>query len=338
MSGPFNRSLFKTLTAATAITALAVSLAACGSDSEAESATVTEGTATVKIATAAGKYFPQTAVDVEVQDEIRAHLPASVRDSGKLVIGIGALPAGFPPLAFVGEDDKTLTGSEPDLGRLIAGVLGLTPEVVNATWDNMFVGIDSGKTDVGLSNITVTEKRKEKYDFASYRQDNLSFAVKGDNPLKFTGDPAVFEGLKIAVAAGTNQEKILVEFSDKLKEAGKKPIEIKYFADNNSTWTALESGQIDAFFGPNPTNAYYQSETGDKIKIAGIQSGAGATLQGLIAATVKKGSGLAEPIAEAIDYLIEGGQYATWIKTYNLANESIPKAEVNAPGLPLDNS
>ncbi len=71
-------------------------------------------------------------------------------------MGQGALPEGFPPLPFIDDGQKTLTGSEPDLGRLIAAVYGLQPEIVNATWDNLFVGIDSGKTDVGLPNITDT--------------------------------------------------------------------------------------------------------------------------------------------------------------------------------------
>ncbi len=44
-------------------------------------------------------------------------MPKEILDSGELTIGEGALPAGFPPLAFVGNDQKTLTGAEPDLGR-----------------------------------------------------------------------------------------------------------------------------------------------------------------------------------------------------------------------------
>jgi len=330
-------SVLRTLTALTSAAILTASLAACGSD-ESSSAAAADGSTAVKIAAAAGDSYHATTLDVPTVEEIRAKLPAAVTDSGKLVIGIGALPAGFPPLAYVGTDDTTLTGAEPDLGRLVAAVLGLKPEITNATWDNLFVGIDSGRTNVGFSNITDTEKRKEKYDFASYRQDNLSLIVAGSSSLAFTGDPAPLEGLTIAVSAGTNQEKILLEFSDKLKAAGKKPITIKYFADTTSTWAALESGQIDAYFGPNPTNAYQVSQTDDRFKIAGTYSGAGSTLQGLIAATVKKDSGLAEPVAEAIDYLIQHGQYATWLSTYGISNEAVASAEVNPPGLPLDNS
>ena len=77
---------------------------------------------------------------------------------------------------------------------------------------------------------------------------------------------------------------------------------------------------------PNPT------------RNAGTFSGAGSTLQGLIAATAKKDSGLAKPLADAIDHLIKNGQYAAWLKAWNLSNEAVAKSEVNPPGLPLDNS
>lgn len=59
-------------------------------------------------------------------------------------------------------------------------------------------------------------------------------------------------------------------------------------------------------------------------------------LQGLIAATTKKDNGLAKPLTDAINYLIEHGQYATWLKAYNLNNEAVPQSEIN-PGLPITN-
>lgn len=332
----------RTLPALTVTLAAALVLAACsgGSQAATRSTTAADGTTTVQIASVAGSGGTATPIDVPVVDSIRAELPATVRDSGKLVIGIGALPSGFPPLAYVGTDNKTLTGSEPDLGRLVAAVLGLEPDVENATWDNLFVGIDSGKTDVGFSNITVTEERKEKYDFASYREDNLAFAVRESSTWSFDDDYENLAGLVVAVGSGTNQEKILLEWQKKLKAEGKN-VTIKYFADTPSTWTALQSGQIDAYLGPNPGVAYEISQvkgTAKAVKNAGTYSGAGASLQGLIAATSKKGSGLAKPLADAINYLIDNGQYAKLLAAYNLSNEAVQKSEVNPAGLPLGNS
>lgn len=351
MSTPLGRSF----AAAVLATALAGGLAACASsggespktaaaaNTVAASGSGSSGSVTVTIGAQAGSVAQQTDISVTPQPAIEAEVPAAIKADGALSIGEGALPAGFPPLAFVGDDDKTLTGSEPDLGRLIAAVLGLQPKINNDTWDNLFVGIDSGRNEVGISNITDTEERKEKYDFASYREDNLGFAVKAGSSFTFDKtDPNAYEklaGLKVAVDAGTNQEKILLAWQNKLKAEGKK-LDVKYFGDETATWKAVQSGQIDAYFSPNPGIAYEVSQTKGTpgaIADAGTYSGAGATLQGLIAATTKKGSDLAKPLAEAINYLIQNGQYKKWLDVYGLGNEAVDTSQVNPPGLPKSN-
>ncbi|MGV9574013.1 transporter substrate-binding domain-containing protein, partial [Streptomyces nigra] len=224
--------------------------------------------------------------------------------------------------------------------RLVAAVFGLKPEVKRFTWENLFVGIDSGKVDVGFSNITDTEERKRKYEFASYRKDDLAFEAPKDSKFRFDGDYRTLAGTTVSVGAGTNQERILLEWKNRLEKEGKK-LTVKYFQETNSTYLALSSGKIDAYFGPSPNLSYHVTQTSgtpQATRIAGQFSGAGATLQGLIAATAKKDSGLAEPLAEAINHLIDNGQYAKWLAAWNLSGEAVEKAEVNPPGLPLDNS
>jgi polar amino acid transport system substrate-binding protein len=356
---------FRTWGAAALGVALLAGAAACGSSAEASSSGPTTSTAATSAGASAATGDPSTAttavagsadpattavvvgahsngaatettLEVPTVAEIRDKLPAAIKEKGTLVIGVGALPAGFPPLAFVGDDQQTLTGSEPDFGRLVAAVLGLQPELQNSTWENLFVGIDSGRTDVGFSNITDTEERKEKYDFASYRKDNLAFLTLASSDWEFNGDYKNLAGLRVAVGQGTNQERILLAWQKKLQGEGK-DFEVKYFPDTNATLLALKSGNLDAYFGPNP-GAAYQVKLAEKspkpYKLAGQYSGAGETLQGLIAATSKKGSGLAEPVAAAINYLIENGQYAKWLAAYNLSDEAVDSSEVNPPGLP----
>jgi polar amino acid transport system substrate-binding protein len=335
---PASTSPVRRLGVAVLVTGALIGLTACSASASAASGSATGAAGTVVVGAHANGAAKETTIAVPTVEKIRAELPESVRASGKLVIGVGALPAGFPPLAFTGDDNKTLTGSEPDLGRLVAAVFGLQPVVTNATWDNLFVGIDTGKTDVGFSNITDTEKRKEKYDFASYRNDNLAFEVLKKSPWKFDGYPSLADQT-VAVGAGTNQEKILLEWQTKLKSEGKN-LTIKYYPDQNSVNLALNSGKIDSYFGPNPGIAYHEAQdakSANATRTAGTYSGAGESLQGLIAATVKKDSGLAEPVADAIDYLIQNGQYARWLAAYNLSNEAVEKSEVNPAGLPLDN-
>ncbi|MFC8782138.1 ABC transporter substrate-binding protein [Streptomyces nigra] len=333
------RALLRGITAATAAATLATGLTACGGDSDAAT-TTSDAAGTVTVGRLSNGAAKETTLKVSEVKSISAKLPADLRKSGRLVIGSGTLPSGSPPLGFVGSDQKTLTGSEIDLARLVAAVFGLKPEVKRFTWENLFVGIDSGKVDVGFSNITDTEERKRKYEFASYRKDDLAFEAPKDSKFRFDGDYRTLAGTTVSVGAGTNQERILLEWKNRLEKEGKK-LTVKYFQETNSTYLALSSGKIDAYFGPSPNLSYHVTQTSgtpQATRIAGQFSGAGATLQGLIAATAKKDSGLAEPLAEAINHLIDNGQYAKWLAAWNLSGEAVEKAEVNPPGLPLDNS
>jgi len=330
------------LLAAAATGALLIGLAACGSDDGKNDAAPAAANAkgTVVVGALSNGAAKETTLKVPEVASIRAELPTSVRDSGQLVVGLGFLPAGSPPIGYVGTDQKTLTGSEPDLGRLVAAVLGLKPVLTNATWDNLFVGIDSGRTDVGFSNITDTEQRKEKYDFACYRQDNLGFEVRKSDNWTFGGDYRNLAGKTVAVGSGTNQEKILLKWQSQLKAEGKK-LTVKYYQDANSTYLALNSGKIDAYFAPNPSVAYHVAKTAgtpQATRSAGTYSGAGASLQGLICATTKKDDGVVKPVADAINYLIKNGQYAKWLAAWNLSNEALTSSKINPPGLPLSNS
>ncbi|SER53360.1 transporter substrate-binding domain-containing protein [Actinokineospora terrae] len=334
------RSVRLSLTAAASVVALAA-LSACGSSAAPPAAAVDASGNTVVTVAANTDFTTPVQLTVPRVEAIRAKLPKAVLDRGTLVIGVGGLPNSTPPLDLIGSDQKTLTGNEPDLGRLVAAVLGLTPDVQNASWQNLFVRLKSGQFDAGFSNITVTEERKvQGLDFATYRKDNLGFEVNKNTTWNFDGNYQSLAGKTVAVNTGTNQEKILIEWRNKLQAEGK-TLEIRNFADTNSTYLALSSGRIDAYFYPNPTVAYHVAKTAstpNPTRSAGSYSGAGATLQGLIAATTKKDSGLVEPLAEAINYLIENGQYAKLLAAYGLDDEAIPKAEVNPPGLPINNS
>ncbi|MGG7575876.1 transporter substrate-binding domain-containing protein [Streptomyces sirii] len=332
--------LLRGLTASTAVATLASGLAACGGSSDATGTSGSRPPGTVAVGALSNGAGKETDLKVSEVKSISAGLPKPIAKKGRLVIGVGALPAGFPPLAYVGEDQKSLTGAEPDFGRLVAAVLGLKPELKNSTWENMFVGIDSGKVDVAFANVTDTEERKKKYEFASYRQDNVAFEVPKKSAWNFDGDYRNLAGRTFSVSRGTNQEKILLEWKAKLKKQGK-DLTVKYYPDANSVYLALNSGKIDAHFGPNPGIAYHVAQTAkspNATRNAGKFSGAGVKLQGLIAATSKKDSGLAKPISEAINYLIENGQYAKWLAAWNLSNEAVGTSRVNPPGLPLDNS
>ena len=263
-------------------------------------------------------------------DKIAAEVPQAIRDRGtfEVITSVGTVP----PLTFYDTDNKTPIGVEEDIAGLVSDVLGLKVHVNVASWENVFVGLDSGKYDAGFTNITVTEERKEKYDFATYRLDNVSFEARKGSNWKVNG-PADVAGKTIAVASGTNQEKLLLDWNAQNVAKGLKPVEVKYFQNSTDYYLALQSGRIDAYLGPNPTAAYHAKSSG-QTEIVGTVSGAGPALQGKIAATTKKGDGLVSALADALNQVISDGSYRKVLDHWGLANEAVPHSEINPAGLP----
>ena len=87
---------------------------------------------------------------------------------GKFTVAVSGVAG--PPLALLASDDKTTIGSEADTAQLVADSLGLQLNVVQTSWEDWPLGVSSGKYDAVISNVTVTEARKKRFDFATYRQ------------------------------------------------------------------------------------------------------------------------------------------------------------------------
>ncbi|MCT9820789.1 ABC transporter substrate-binding protein [Microbacterium sp. W1N] len=250
-------------------------------------------------------------------------------EAGKLTVAVGAF---VPPLSYVPDGETLPAGTEPNFGSLIAEGLGLEYNPVVVAWADWPLGIQSGKYDLITSNVTVTEERKELYDFASYRQDLLGFYVRADSDIDSIEKADDISGLKVIVGSGTNQEKVLLSWNEELTAAGKAPAELQYFDDNAAATLALESGRADANFGPNATSAWAARETGN-TKLVGIIPG-GWPLQAEIAAGTAKGNGLIEPVSIVINALIADGSYDEVLKVWGLESEGIDESVVNPEGLP----
>ncbi|MER5294581.1 ABC transporter substrate-binding protein [Streptomyces pharetrae] len=320
-------TLTRRTTAAVLGLAGALVLAACANPDEGGTTEVADAKGTT---TRVNTSPDQDRVTTEKVDSIAAQVPEEIRARGTLEIVDSSGSAA--PLTFHATDNKTVIGVEPDIAYLVADVLGLKPHFNTVSWENVFVGLDSAKYDVGFSNITVTEERKDKYDFATYREDNLGFEAKKGSGLKVDG-PEDVAGRTVAVGSGTNQEKLLIEWSEANEKAGREPVDIKYYQNDSDTYLALQSGRIDLYLGPNPTAAYHAATSG-RTEVVGTHSGAGAGLQGLIAATTKKDSGLVKPLAAALNEVIENGTYARVLARWGLSDEAVTKSEINPPGLP----
>ncbi|ARZ74344.1 ABC transporter substrate-binding protein [Stenotrophomonas sp. WZN-1] len=235
------------------------------------------------------------------------------------------------PLADYGADSKDVVGIEPDIARLIADGLGLKLVIVPVAWADWPLGLESGKYDAVLSNVTVTEERKKKFDFSSYRYDLLGIYTRSDGPIQKIEKPADVAGLKVVVGASTNQDQILRQWDQQNIAAGLKPVEYQYFDDAVVGRLAVITGRADVSFEPNATGAY--SARDGKVRRVGLFPG-GWPNAAAISVTTRKGSGLADAVTQALNTQIGSGTYAQALARWNVAEEAVPQSQTNPPGLP----
>jgi polar amino acid transport system substrate-binding protein len=318
------------LLAALVLTPLLAGLAACSTGAEAEA-----GGGDLQAAAKAAGLTVNTTADQErihttESAEAVALLPADVRDAGTLKVAVSAYVA---PLAFLADDEKTPIGNETDIAQLVADALGLDLQLEAKAWADWPLAVQSGDVDAVISNVTVTEERKELYDFSSYRNDQLGWLVRADSELTSITEPKDIAGLTVAVGSGTNQEKILLTWDEQNQQAGLEPAKVEYFENDGDTILALQSGRIDTAFGPNATAAYKAAVSPEEFTVVGtVNGGWPATAQ--IAVGTLKGRDLAPAVTAALNHAFDDGTYAQVLERWGLQDEAIATSETNPPGLP----
>jgi polar amino acid transport system substrate-binding protein len=283
--------------------------------------------------TAGGKAFnlspEQDRFKVSVDSAAAALVPEVIKADGKLTV---VSTGGTPPLSLFATDNKTVIGSEVDLAYAIGQTLGLEVEVLSVAWADWPLGIESAKYEAVLSNVTVTEARKEKFDFATYRNDLLGFYAKSDSDIGEIKEAQDVAGKRIIVGSGTNQEAILVRWDEENRKNGLKPVEFQYYDDDSASTLALQSGRADLTFGPNAAAAYKAAQDGKSKQVGTLNGGWPLTAE--IAFTTKKDNGLAVAAQAAVNELIENGTYSKILDRWGLSSEAIEKSELNPAGLP----
>jgi len=305
--------------------ATALALSACTSSSEIES--------TVAKSAAPDALIVDTSPD---RDRINTEpnqaaidlLPDGVVDDGVLTMATTPYTA---PLDFYADDNTTVIGSDADIAQLVADALGLQLQIQPTAWENWPLATQSGQVDVTLANVTVTEERKQLFDFSSYRVDAVGFLATADSDLQID-TPEDIAGLSIAVGSGTNQEKILLEWDKANQAKGLEPVDAQYYQNDSDITLALQSGRIDLSFAPNATAAYKAATAPEDFKVVGQFNGGWPDTAEIAIATAK-GNGLAPAITAALNAAMADGSYQEVLERWGLASESIDQSETNPPGL-----
>jgi polar amino acid transport system substrate-binding protein len=237
-----------------------------------------------------------------------------------------------PPIATYATDARSVVGADPDFAQLVADALGLRLLLVPVAWPDWPLGLESGKYDAVISNVGVTEKRKQKFDFTTYRSGLHGFYVRAASLIKLIREPQDIAGLRIITGSGTIQEHILLDWNQLNAAHGPKEATLQYYDDGASERLALLSGRADAIFDPNGPLSY-EAATQGKIRQVGTVN-AGWPAKADVAIATRKGGGLAPALTAATNGLIRSGQYRAALGRWGLQTEAIDRSETNPPGFP----
>jgi len=109
----------------------------------------------------------------EGQDLLR-----QIQDKGTLTV---AMEGTWAPWTYHDENDN-LVGFDVEVAQKIAEKLGVEVTFVEGEWDGLFAGLDSGRYDMVINGVEVTDERAEKYDFSEpYGYIRTALIVASDN-------------------------------------------------------------------------------------------------------------------------------------------------------------
>lgn len=175
---------------------------------------------------------------------------------GKLTM---ATNAEFPPYEY--KDGDKIIGIDAEVAALIADKLGLELEIVDVDFDSVIPGVQTGKYDMGMAGMTVTEERQKKVNFSdSYATGVQSIIVKEDSPIKSIDD---LEGKKIGAQQGTTG---YIYASDTPENGGYGEENVIGYQNGALAVEALKGDKIDCVIIDNePAKAYVSENEGLKI-------------------------------------------------------------------------
>ena len=211
---------------------------------------------------------------------------------GKIIV---ASDLANPPFDYM--DGTTAVGFEVDLMDAVAAKMGLTCEYLPAMKFDSIIPLikQGGKADVGVSNFTITDERKQEIDFSDpYMDSNQGVVTKADSA-KADEDSLNSAGVKVAVQSGTTGEAWVQE---NLTEATCVPLD-----DPIVALTGVQSGLYDAAVADLPVMSYLCTNSYTDCKVA-IEIPTGEQYGIVIS---KDNPGLTAAINEALSALKDDG-------------------------------
>jgi polar amino acid transport system substrate-binding protein len=251
--------------------------------------------------------------------ESEYEVPAEYAESGSVTVG---LAVGNPPWAVLPEGEDQPEGFDIDVITALSERLGLEPQLEVAGFDTLLTGLQADRYDIVISSLTIREERIEVVDMLGYVQIGTGILVAAGNP---EGVESIEDlcGLKVGVAKGSaNQEPV-----DEAQADCDTPVEIVQTEGND--FVALQSGRVDAMVLDAAGAFETANSRGEEFEaVEGEVYGAG--IAGI--AFNKENTELSGVYQQALQDMIEDGEYAEILDRWGVSDLAYEEAELNPSG------
>lgn len=222
-------------------------------------------------------------------------------------------------------DEQVINGKnvgwEIDLGRAVAAELGLKWNLTTSgNFDAFIPGLQNGRYNTSFTSFIQTPARLKQIDIVTYYDVGTGFAVKKGSSITIK-KPTDLCGHTVGVIEGSAFIQQIQAI--KCKPVGKPAVKVQSFPSDSAAELAVSSGRVEVYSSSEDQLSYLIQKTAHQfalqpLNFEPVPEGAGVT----------KTSGLARPIANAIDALIKSGAYAAIMKKWSITYGLVKKATV----------
>lgn len=239
----------------------------------------------------------------------------------------------FPPWEYMAKDGK-LTGFDVDIAKAIGRATGLTFVFHQQSFDGIIPGIQAGKYDLSISDITDNADREKVVSFVDYAvQKGGALLVAAGNPQHLAG-PLTWCGKTFAIQAGTSASTTIAGANKICKSHGKPNVDAKTYASNASAELAVKSGVAAANPNDGPSIAYTAKTTngGKSFSVVYYTASWNSTpsLDGI--AVSKDQPQLIQQMKNGLNKIIKSGAYRKIAAKYGFLPFAVKSARVNGGG------
>ena len=193
--------------------------------------------------------------DSAAKTEAPADTADSTAVSGKLTM---ATEATFPPYEYY--DGDAIVGIDVEVAQAIAAKLGMELEVTDIAFDSIIPGVQTGKYDMGMAGMTVTDERKEQVNFSDSYATGVQVVIVKDDSAITSVDDLFADGANTVVGTQAGTTGFIYATSD-IEDAGLGTV--KSFGKTTDAVEALKNGQVDCVILDNePAKALVAANEG----------------------------------------------------------------------------